>query len=1511
MKNILFLLALLFPVAAHAQTAAYNSFCDQGGVSAVTSGLNSTNKLDGVIPYCTVTVYLDGVSQVSTATYTSGGTITGTVGQTCNATFPGGTPSGTGSIALTGTNIIAGGTSFAITPPGVGHYATAPTTATLSNGTASCSGTATVVTVLSPIKATIYKDAVNTPQTNPYQTLVNGQILFYAATGQGYDIVKSGGIPPLVYVTPLTVTDWLVPTGGGSGGVPSGDIIWPTCTANEPYFPFSNSCLPIPSPITLKVNGTDTGVDQTVQNLNGSGPAAPTNFTNCVWQNDTLGDDTCYWQPPNFGNFINAPAGNYFLIYPTTESYYTFPAVANCEAQATPPNGWEILRFNTSHGDATGCKITWSGFTPPAGYNPAHTSAIYGLFVASRSIPPTVGTPGTSLFAHCVSGSQTTGAIISSFPPFALNSFSSIMSGSASSFDFSTASCEANDADSGDPPQGYPYVQDSLPEVALVVYSSDAPPPPPLPNITLNFAAPLNYNPSSNSLGIVFPYSWGPDTGTTNLYAVSIPAYNNTQPWVGMDVYFTPLNSNTPGNPTLSLNATAPFPIFKQAGEALAAGDIDATHCSIGAASNPACVAHVVFDQSGYWELQNPQTAANLNATLLCTDPNATGPATCTTGTSFPVVEGVCINYVIAAGSGKGGNPMLLEVNGSGPYAVTRTNAGTGPTPINTAPFDIPVGQVTPMCFDGLYWEITRPTINTVYSVTPGTNVTCSPLNTNGTCVGPVTISATGGGGGLSGMTSGQVPIAASATTVTSSKTLAGSGSGITTGPTSSTNTDCAQFTGTGGQIADSGSPCGGGGGITALTVDVTASGSGSVAATAVNLPGHIALTGTPIAGQVPTATSSSAATWQTPGGGGSPFAGKTIDIACDSRCIVAHSCQVSALSDGGISSGVVSGGVLAAVESVSNTQTAGNIILLSGFTGGATGLNGQLVTVLASPAPTATTWSANVSGGAIASTGTGTYACNFALPQTLRREPLLAGATIVQTSAAGQTAANVAANFNTLYPSVTPNTTYLLTELGSDDCLGGCTPGTVETNISSIYAQAHTNNYINIGNTLIPIQYSAFSPTGNDNILGINNWQKTQSLTDKTISTGSNWDYEVNAAAALSDPQMLFNFMQPGCSTPCENQHLTDGGVQQFADAIVTGMVHNYIPDTNFNDTSAIADSNGSGAIDTRSCASSLAGPILAGVTAVCERQITLDHFASGNGDPSFEWDYSTGTHYATQMYSQKVCRGWQPSGATSLASVLMCPNTSVSNTLNLYASDASEQASATPDGNLDVNNITINGTCSGPGCATGAVSQITPGTNVTCSPNVGGHCIGSVTVNASGGGGGACMTPMQIVVSGTPTSETFSSIPATCNDLILSINGRINGGGDPYIYAQLNGDSTANHYVYANGIAIGGSFSGAHTSSTDPYGVIGLLAYSSSPAGFSGTITCDINNYLNTTFTNKSVHCTGDAMIGSGANTPGFYGFDWIPSSAAAVTSLTVIINAGSDTNIVAGSVLTLSGR
>lgn len=75
--------------------------------------------------------------------YTSGITTTGSIGQTCLLTFSNG---GTATVALTGTNAIAGGTALTITAAGSASYTAEVTTATVSAGTASaCSGTPVLV----------------------------------------------------------------------------------------------------------------------------------------------------------------------------------------------------------------------------------------------------------------------------------------------------------------------------------------------------------------------------------------------------------------------------------------------------------------------------------------------------------------------------------------------------------------------------------------------------------------------------------------------------------------------------------------------------------------------------------------------------------------------------------------------------------------------------------------------------------------------------------------------------------------------------------------------------------------------------------------------------------------------------------------------------------------------------------------------------------------------------------------------------------------------------------------------------------------------------------------------------------------------------------------------------------------------------------------------------------------------------------------------------------------------
>ena len=212
MKKLLLIAALLFPLHCLAQTDAIQGACTQEGVSALTSGLPSTNRLTGIIPFCTVTVYFTRTT--TKAPIYSAATGTGSVASVLitapgsysvcptGVTFTGG--SGTGAAgfpvctgtALTGVIITSGGTGY-VSPPTVAF-----TGGTGSGATATSS---LAQTLSNPFTA----DALgsNFP----------GKWIFFAADGTGYDVVMSGGIPPLTYPYPRTLTDLKV-GGGGSGG---------------------------------------------------------------------------------------------------------------------------------------------------------------------------------------------------------------------------------------------------------------------------------------------------------------------------------------------------------------------------------------------------------------------------------------------------------------------------------------------------------------------------------------------------------------------------------------------------------------------------------------------------------------------------------------------------------------------------------------------------------------------------------------------------------------------------------------------------------------------------------------------------------------------------------------------------------------------------------------------------------------------------------------------------------------------------------------------------------------------------------------------------------------------------------------------------------------------------------------------------------------------------------------------------------------------------------------------
>lgn len=122
-----------------------------GGVYNFVATMNGTNALAFPPPSQTIYGYnATGIDPLG-ATYTSGITATGSLGQTCTLTVSGGTANAVGTVALSGANTVTSGTAIIWRGSGltVGTgFSPAPTSATASNGTATCSGTAVIVTTL-------------------------------------------------------------------------------------------------------------------------------------------------------------------------------------------------------------------------------------------------------------------------------------------------------------------------------------------------------------------------------------------------------------------------------------------------------------------------------------------------------------------------------------------------------------------------------------------------------------------------------------------------------------------------------------------------------------------------------------------------------------------------------------------------------------------------------------------------------------------------------------------------------------------------------------------------------------------------------------------------------------------------------------------------------------------------------------------------------------------------------------------------------------------------------------------------------------------------------------------------------------------------------------------------------------------------------------------------------------------------------------------------------------------
>lgn len=298
MKRVLLVMILaLAGIPLSAQTGAFNGFATQGGYSAQTQGLASSNKQQVLIPSATITVYLTGT----------------------------------------------------LTP------------------------------------ATIYKDAINTPLSNPFtadslSAVAPGKWLFFAATGQGYDVVMSGGIAPLTFTAPVTLTDLIIGAGGGGAQT----IIEVNGAATSPVSPvnFVDSA---------SVTWTRTGatISATAETSGGTIPVWPNIYYSAVAPNNSftyasvfIGGTSYTVTIPSgcagtYGNATTLATGSTPLVFKdittsTTLCTLTFGSGSGTAvvtgAGGTVSSG-DLLSLTVATADATLAGVTaeLAGTTPGAG----------------------------------------------------------------------------------------------------------------------------------------------------------------------------------------------------------------------------------------------------------------------------------------------------------------------------------------------------------------------------------------------------------------------------------------------------------------------------------------------------------------------------------------------------------------------------------------------------------------------------------------------------------------------------------------------------------------------------------------------------------------------------------------------------------------------------------------------------------------------------------------------------------------------------------------------------------------------------------------------------------------------------------------------------------------------------------------------------------------------------------------------------------------------------------------
>jgi len=211
--------------------------------AVITAGSNSVSSATGSFTSLdagkTVTLSA-GTAGIQSIKYSSGGTITGAANTTCLlSSFNGDGSNATGVVKLTGTDTIAANSTIIITNQGTGFGGNI-TEATLTNGTATCSGTATLT------NAQLYYQPITTTATySNSTTLILGANAVNSVTGATMHIGTDDSTAMLALLQ--TVYD----AGGGTIYFPKGTYL----INSQLAIPNNGANVPQQPPLTLTGEG--------------------------------------------------------------------------------------------------------------------------------------------------------------------------------------------------------------------------------------------------------------------------------------------------------------------------------------------------------------------------------------------------------------------------------------------------------------------------------------------------------------------------------------------------------------------------------------------------------------------------------------------------------------------------------------------------------------------------------------------------------------------------------------------------------------------------------------------------------------------------------------------------------------------------------------------------------------------------------------------------------------------------------------------------------------------------------------------------------------------------------------------------------------------------------------------------------------------------------------------------------------------------------------------------------